>query len=309
MAYSKSKAKKIFKVVKEVGVDLAAARFGITPDSVRRAVRIAGGEKRMVEQSIIKSAKQYVQGLSFDEPTVVEQDNRPICIHPDVHAPYNHPDAIEFFRWVQDWRGCQERVVNVGDLADFHSMSRFNSETDALNATVEYERFLEFADEYSKAFPVGDMVLGNHDTIPQRQMKELGLLTSILKVDNELYGLPDTWNIHPLYHVIDPDGWNILVEHGIGSSGKYGCANTAKEKRCSYVQGHTHSAAAVIYSTNHESTIFGMNVGCCVDSSSLAMRYGKYGTRKGVLACGVVYGGSHAEVITMETWKNYKRWF
>ena len=51
--------------------------------------------------------RQYVQGLSFDEPSPVEQDNRPMCIHPDIHAPYNHPETIEFLTWVQEWRGCQ----------------------------------------------------------------------------------------------------------------------------------------------------------------------------------------------------------
>ena len=196
--------------------------------------------------------------------------------------------------------------MSVGDLFDFHSMSRFISETDAPSARSEYVKACDFAEELSEAFPEGDLVLGNHDLIPQRQMGSIGLDSCMLKQDNELYNLPCTWSIHPLYHVIEPDTWNVLVEHGVGSAGKYGCANTAKEKRCSYVQGHTHSSAAVIYSTNHESTIFGMNVGCCVDSSSLAMRYGKYGTRKGNLGCGVVYSGEHAEFIPMSSWRDHR---
>jgi len=295
---SKKKARKVLKVCKAIGEVACAAKFGINVASVRRYCKIAEGAK-----------KESVEILDYLRTAPVEQDNRPMCIHPDIHAPYSHPDTIEFLKWVQELRGCQERVVNVGDLLDFHAQSRFTSEIDAHNAVEEYKKALAFVADYSKAFPVGDMVLGNHDAIPQRAMKELGLLPSMLKDSNELYGLPDGWNIHPLYYVIDPDGWNVLVEHGIGSGGRYGCANTAKEKRCSYVMGHVHSAAAVIYSTNHNSTIFGMNVGCLVDSGSLAMRYGKYGIKKGVISCGVVYGGSHAEVITMDTWKNYKTWF
>jgi hypothetical protein len=172
-------------------------------------------------------------------------------------------------------------------------MSRHISEADADGAKKEYVKAREFVSELAKVFPNGDLVLGNHDLIPQRQMKELGLLTGLLRADHDLYNLPKSWNIHQHYHVIEP--FDVLVEHGIGSAGKYGCANTAKEKRCSYVQGHVHSAAAVIYSTNYKSTIFGMNVGCLVDSGALAFRYGKYSTRKGVLGCGIVYSGSHAE--------------
>jgi len=290
MAYNKKSAKKIQKLVEKVGVVQASVEMGISPESVGRALRMA--RQPLVPKTETNASTPPSVGC-----------NAPVLVIPDLHAPYHHPDTIEFLKWVQEWRGCRERVVSVGDLYDFHSMSRFISEVDAPNAKLEYQRAKEFVDELIEAFPCGDLVLGNHDLIPQRQMKEMGLLTELLKGDNDLYNLPDTWNIHPFYHVVEPDSWDVLVEHGIGSGGKYGCANTSKEKSCSYVQGHTHSAAAVIYRTTHAGTTFGMNVGSCVDSSSLAMRYGKYGTRKGVTSCGVIYNSSHAEVVTMETWE------
>ncbi len=286
MAVSKERAQKVADYANRYGIAKASARFNIGTDSVERYMLLAMGG---------------VYNSGAGSVTYTTDDDAPVLIMPDLHAPYNHPQAIEFLKWVYESRGCGS-AVSVGDMFDFHSMSRHISETDAFNAKREYEKALQFVDELSEVFPEGDLVLGNHDLIPQRQMKELGLLSTMLKDDNELYGLPDGWNIHPLYHVIKPNSWNVLVEHGIGSAGKYGCANTAKEKRCSYVQGHVHSAAAVIYSTNHASTIFGMNVGCLVDSSSLAMRYGKYGIKKGVIGCGVVYSGEHAEFVPMSTY-------
>ena len=105
-----------------------------------------------------------------------------------------------------------------------------------------------------------------------------------------------------MYYVVKE--WNVLVEHGVGSAGKMGCLNTAILKRCSYVQGHTHSNAAVMYSSNYNSTIFGMNVGWLGDEGSLAVRYAKYAVKKGVLGCGVIYSGEHAEFIPMEAWRN-----
>ena len=278
MPYSKSTIDEIRRQVEKNGLKAVARKRGVSKESIKRALRKHG------EKDTEKSSE------------------KPVLIMPDIHAPYHHPDAIEFLKWAYQSRGCGS-VVNVGDLFDFHAMSRHVTEIDAPNAEKEYDRALEFVAELTDVFPEGDLVLGNHDLIPQRQMKDIGLSTRILKSHNELYGLPKGWTVHPHYYVIKPDSWNVLVEHGIGSAGKYGCANTAKEKRCSYVQGHVHSAVAVIYSTNHENTIFGMNAGCLVDSGSLAMRYGKYGVKKGVLACGVVYSGSHAEVITMEGWR------
>ena len=281
---TKERVTEIADYAQEWGVEQTAIDRNVKPDTVR---------------SYISASKKHAQSVIMED---VPDHKKPVLIIPDLHAPYNHSQAIPFLKWVYEVRGCRKRVVGTGDIMDFHSMSRHVHETDASSPTLEYRKALEFTAEFCEAFPEGDLVLGNHDLIPQRQMKEIGLPSSLLVSHNSLYGMSDGWKIHPLYHVIDPDGWDVLVEHGIGSGGKYGCANTAKEKRCSYVQGHTHSAAAVIYSTNHESTIFGMNVGCLVDSDSLAMRYGKYGTRKGVLGCGVVYSGSHAEFVPMSSW-------
>lgn len=283
--------KEIRDCVDKFGIKETAFYFEMSEESVKRRLRDLRKYKEGLHTSPRKRRhKPQTRGAS------------PILILPDLHAPYHHPDALEFLAWVHETRGCADRVVSVGDLYDFHSMSRHISETDAMNAEKEYAKAMEFVSDLTDLFPEGDLVLGNHDLIPQRQMKELGLISTLLKESNEMYGLPEGWSIHPHYHVIEP--FDVLVEHGMGSSGKYGCSNTAINKRCSYVQGHTHSAAAVIYHQNHNSLIFGMNVGCLVDSSSLAMRYGKYGTRKGVLGCGVVYSGEHAEFIPMSSWKN-----
>jgi hypothetical protein len=247
--------------------------------------------------------------LKPEELSAPLEDNRPILVMPDLHAPYHHPDALEFLSWVKEWRGCREKVANVGDMWDFHSMSFHQSEPEAVGPEEEYEKIRAFSKELTDIFPHGDIVLGNHCDIPKRKMKELGLATSMLRNPNDLYNMPDTWKIHQLYYVLEPDTWDVLVEHGCGSGGKYGCANTSKEKRCSYVQGHTHSNAAVIYSQCYKDVTFAMNVGCLIDSSSFAFKYAKHTTRKGNLGCGVVYSGSHAEFIPMDTWKNYKRWF
>lgn len=284
MARSKKRLNEIKKAVKELGMEMAAVSLGIK--DIERAMR-------------------EVKAVNKPKPKPV--DDRPVLVMPDLHAPYHHPQAIDFLKWVHESRGCRPRVASVGDMHDFHSMSFHKNEPDSLSPEEEYRMIREFSAELTSVFPEGDMVLGNHGNLPTRRLVDAGLAPSMLQSPNELYNMPDTWTIHPMYFVLEPDRWDVLVEHGEGSGGKYGCANTAKEKRCSYVQGHTHSNAAVIYSTNHVGTIFGMNVGCLVDSASLAMRYGRYATRKGVLSCGVVYNGSHAEVVTMESWPEFKK--
>lgn len=222
---------------------------------------------------------------------------KPIIIGSDDHAPFHHAGRLDFYaKLKKENRGS--RFVHAGDLIDFHAMSRHQTEIDAPNAEIEYVNALTFVKGLVKIFPKGDLVLGNHDMIPQRQMKSMGLTTNLLKNLNELYGLPKGWNIHLRYYVI-PE-FNVLVEHGIKSGGMYGCFRTAQKKRCSFVQGHTHAHAMVKYGTNYKDTIFGMNVGCGCDDSALAMRYSEYSVDKGVLACGIVNSSSNAHVIPME---------
>ncbi len=309
MPISMKKAKKIQKRCLKVGVYETALEQGVSEETINRYVRMASGQKKEEvlygESPMMRDLPRIKAQNDRDLERIrreVKSDTRPVLIVPDLHAPYHHPDTIEFLKWVQEWRGCRERIVSVGDMWDFHSMSFHKSEPDALSPEDEYEAIKNFSAEFTSHFPYGDIVLGNHCDIPKRQMVDNGLAPSMLRDNNELYGLPDTWNIHPMYYVIDPDGWDVLVEHGCGSGGMYGCANSAKKKRCSYVQGHTHSNAAVIYNTNHNNTQFGMNVGALIDSSSYAMRYGKHFTSKCNLGCGVVYSGSHAEFVPISAY-------
>ena len=273
---SKQRAEMIREMAEEIGIEATAKKLKLNPESVTRYARRVSDNKKA--------------------------STKPILVIPDTHIPYHEPDMIPFLKWVQQSRGCRKRVIHVGDLMDFHSMSFHTSEPDAPSPAEEYERALEVVAEFATSFPHGDLVLGNHDNIPSRKMMDSSLAPSMLKRNNELFGLPKGWDVHPLYYVV-PE-WNVLVEHGIGSNGKMGCLNTAIVKRCSYVQGHTHSNASVMYSSNYNSTIFGMNVGCLADDSSLAVRYAKYHVKKGVLGCGVIHSAEHAEFVPIESWKN-----
>ena len=221
---------------------------------------------------------------------------QPTIIGSDDHAPFQHEARLDFYATVKR-RYPKADFVHAGDLFDFHAMSRHQTEVDACSPEEEYEEARSFVKALTKIFPKGNIVLGNHDMIPQRQLASLGMPSVLLKNPNELYGLPKGWNVHPLYYVIEEK--NTLVEHGIGSGGMYGCFRTALKKRGSFVQGHTHAHAMVKYAANHASTIFGMNVGCGCDDKALAMRYGKYHPDKGVLACGVVHSEKQAELILM----------
>lgn len=229
---------------------------------------------------------------------IKSKKKRPILVCGDFHAPYQHKDALQFLKRVQRDYECLDEIVMDGDFFDFHAMSRFTTEPDSPSPDEEYDKAMEFAKRFSKEFPKGILVLGNHDLIPQRQLKELHLSEKLLKAPNQLYGLPDGWQIERLKHTIF--GGKVLVEHGVGSEGVNGALNTAIYKRTSFIQGHAHAEAGCRYSANHNSLIFGLNTGCLCDNGALALRYAAYAKKKGVLGCGVVYSESYAIFVPME---------
>jgi len=235
---------------------------------------------------------------------VKKKKARPILIFGDLHAPYHHKMALDFLKRIHKDYNCRPEVICTGDIYDFHAMSRHLSEPDAPSPAREYKKAREFVKKLGEAFPKGVLVLGNHDLIPQRQMKELSLPEELLRDYNDLYGLPKGWTIKPLCHVIEP--WDVLVEHGVASNGINGAINSAIHKRCSYAQGHTHSEAGVHYSANHNSLIFGLNTGCLCDNTAIAMRYAKYNKKKGVVGCGIIYGPSYAVFVPMQRGRKHK---
>jgi hypothetical protein len=222
---------------------------------------------------------------------------RPVLVFSDVHAPYHHKKALQFLSDTYAKWDCGS-IVCAGDLADFHYLSRHATEADAYNPRDEHRLLLKFTADLCKRFPRGVLVPGNHCRIPHRQMSSIGLDPSMLKCDRELYGLGKGWQVKQLYHTLF--GGSVLVEHGDGSGGMYGAINSAISKRCSFIQGHIHAHAMVKYSQNYKDKIFGMNVGCLLDESSLAARYGKFFKNKGVLGCGIVVGPEEAYFVPMK---------
>ena len=212
----------------------------------------------------------------------------------DTHCCFDHPSYPQFLEDTFKAKGVTD-IVHIGDLVDNHAISRHVTEPDGMSASEEYEHTLARVAEYTRRFPDVKLCVGNHCRIPARQARELGIPAMFLRDMNETWNLPSTWEVVDDV-VID----GVLYKHGIGASGVGGAYNSAIRNRMSVVQGHTHSFAGVQYNANSSSLVFGMSVGCGIDVSAYAFRYGKYIENKPVLGCGIVYNSSHAEFVPMD---------
>lgn len=223
----------------------------------------------------------------------VKLTDKPIGVFSDPHIPFNHPNYLQFCIDTFKKHGVGQ-VVCCGDLVDNHALSRFDKEPCAKGAYDELDMSITEVAKFVKAFPKVKMLKGNHDDIPIRQAKTVGIGERYLKSYSELLHIPKTWEIADEIIIND-----VLYKHGINCLGKDGAINSAIQERMSTVIGHSHAFAGCKYSANKRDIIFGMNVGCGIDIDAYAFAYGKYDKNRPILGCGIVYSSERAEFIPM----------
>lgn len=217
-----------------------------------------------------------------------------VLVISDLHAPFNHRDAIDFLRDTHKKWKC-DRVVCVGDEADFHRISRHKPEPGSDGPEQELEKTIKVLEQVYKLFPTVNVCLSNHVQRPEKIAKEVGIPASFLVNTRTLLRAPKWWSWAESY-IID----GVHYFHGDGYSGPQGALNAALGKRMSVAMGHLHTFGGVTYHYNGISRIFGLNTGCLIDIDSLAMRYGKILKNKPTIGCGVVIEGKEAYFIPMK---------
>lgn len=110
----------------------------------------------------------------------------------DMHLPYHHKDSLDFLAAL-DKEFEFGRILNVGDLYDHHRGSYHESEVDAMSEEEEFFAAQKAAHELQSLFPNMIITEGNHDCIPQRKAKTLGLSSHMIKDYNQMYETAPTW--------------------------------------------------------------------------------------------------------------------
>lgn len=227
------------------------------------------------------------------DPEVIEEPRAPsligtfgtgnVGIIGDTHIPYEHPDYLQF---------CKETfvehkvdtVIHIGDLIDNHALSFHTSEPGLRGSRGEYENARVRLRPWYTAFPDLKLVYGNHDAIPARQLKNIGMDPDLyLRPLEQVYGMPEGWSIH---EEVEIDG--VLYHHGHTSVGVNGFRNDSKARFQSTVSGHAHGNSGVSYTATDRDLVYGCATGCGIDVRSMAFAYGKHFKQKPIISCAVV---------------------
>ena len=203
----------------------------------------------------------------------------------DWHTPYMINGYLEWIESIYKAWSC-DTIVHIGDLRDFHRISFHDDEPASLSDSEEQRQARAQTDAYFKKHPKGYMCESNHDKLPYRRLKAIGMGDWYLKDKHKILGLPEGWVIAD-YHIID----GVRYEHGDKIGGQHGHKRLAVKNRMSTVIGHLHSHSGLAFLANDIDMIWGMNIGCGVDIDSLGMAYGKSFPDKPIVSCAVVIDG------------------
>lgn len=212
-----------------------------------------------------------------------------LCIG-DQHAPATHPGYLAFCRDLHSRFNCNA-VVHIGDVADFHSISRHETAPEADGPEAEFNLAYDQIQEWHKAFPDAKVCEGNHDKRLYAQAATVNIPGRFLKGYKELWDT-STWDWKP-EHIVD----DVYYFHGTGCGGMYPAPNTMQKMLMSVVMGHVHSAGGIWWRANPIRRIFGMNTGCGVDDKHIAFRYGENLKVRSILSAGVVLDGVPQHII------------
>lgn len=206
----------------------------------------------------------------------------------DLHAPATHPGYLPFCKDIREAWGC-DRVVFIGDIVDWHRVSRHVKNSKTRGSSDEYAEAKACVQKWYKAFPKADVTEGNHDKRIRRAAWDAEIPEEALKNYQELWGTPG-WKWHT-----DDEGYIVIDDvnysHGTTASGTNPAASLASLLGQSAVIGHFHKQACISWIARPDVRRFGMSVGCGVDAHHPSMRYGAEYALKSVLACGVVIDG------------------
>ncbi|MBT7350491.1 metallophosphoesterase [candidate division WWE3 bacterium] len=223
--------------------------------------------------------------LAYDN--LVKKERR-ILVVGDLHSPFCLDGYFDFCKEIYAIYNCNQ-VVFIGDVIDNHYSSFHTTDPDGLGGGDELDLALESIKKWAIEFPIADVCTGNHDRIIMRKAFDSQIPQRWIRDYNDVLGTPQ-WNWGERF-VYD----NVQFIHGEGGTAR----TKAKNDMMSSVQGHIHTQAYVEWMVGRNFRIFGMQVGCGIDTTSYASAYAK-NFKKQAIGCGVVIGGHTAINCLME---------
>ena len=208
-----------------------------------------------------------------------------VLIISDTHIPYHVPELMDFLKLLKK-KYKPDRIIHIGDEVDKHAMSFHDSDPDLPSAGDELKLSIPVIKELENMFPRMDLLDSNHGSLVFRRAFKHGIPKAYIKKYNDFLQVGKGWKWHDDLVVDTPLG-KVYFCHGKTPD----ILKLAQSMGMSCVSGHYHSLMGVRYYGNSLGLYFGLQVGCMIDSKSLAFRYNKVQKARPIIGCSVIYKG------------------
>tara|TARA_R100001460_G_scaffold15924_2_gene34977 strand:- start:5025 stop:5738 length:714 start_codon:yes stop_codon:yes gene_type:complete len=212
---------------------------------------------------------------------------RRILVVGDIHAPFCLDGYLEFCKEVYAKYNLNQ-VVFIGDILDNHYASYHETDPNGMSGGTELDYAIAQVTKWADAFPIADVIIGNHDRIIMRKAFSSSVPMEWIRSYNEVLGTDWDWSERVVYD-------NVQYVHGEGGTAR----TKAKNDMMSTVSGHIHTQAYCEWLVGRNFRVFGMQVGCGIDADSYGAAYARHFKRQAI-GCGVVLGGHTAFNCLME---------
>ena len=212
---------------------------------------------------------------------------RRILVIGDIHAPFCLDGYLDFCKEVYAKYNLNQ-VVFIGDILDNHYASYHETDPNGMSGGTELEYAIAQVTKWADAFPIADVIIGNHDRIIMRKAFSSSVPMEWIRSYNEVLGTDWDWSERVVYD-------NVQYVHGEGGTAR----TKAKNDMMSTVSGHIHTQAYCEWLVGRNFRVFGMQVGCGIDADSYGAAYARHFKRQAI-GWGVVLGGHTAFNCLME---------
>ena len=219
----------------------------------------------------------------------------------DLHNPASHVGYLSFCQDLYAEWDC-ERVVIIGDIADFQAISFHANNPNCPGASDEYVLTRQYMQVWYKAFPEAFVCIGNHDERVLRLAESVNIPSQFIRDFRETWGTPGwDWKYE---HFVD----DVYYFHGTGQGGIHPAWNVAGKMLMSVVMGHCHSRAGVKWRANPRQRIFAVDTGCGIDVDAYQFAYGRHMKDRPILSAAVIADGiPYHEIMPCGTKERYHK--
>lgn len=229
----------------------------------------------------------------MEERAIGQADYSRVLVISDMHMPFQHPDTVAFLTAVKA-KYKPTHIICVGDEVDCHNLSFHDTDPDLPGAGDELRLAIEQLKPLYKLFPRMDLIDSNHGSMVYRKGKHHGIPRKYLRDYGEVLEAPAGWRWHMDLLIRLPTGQDVYFHHGLAAD----VMKVVAQRGLCVVQGHYHTRFSIGYLGTPRDLLWGMQVGCSINSKEMAFAYDRTNLGRPLIGHGIIIDG-HPRLLPM----------